>query len=133
MNNAQLALIGADAILVLHVLFVLFVVLSVPLIFVGSACAWSWVRNPWFRLVHLVSILVVVIQSWLGIICPLTVWEMQLRAYAEQATYQGTFISYWLSELLYYDAPAWVFMAVYTTFGLLVGMSWYWVKPRWFK
>ena len=35
----------------------------------------------------------------------------------------------WLDSILYYQAPAWVFMLCYTLFGLLVLVSWFWVRP----
>ena len=44
---------AADAILVVHVLFVLFVLLGVVAIYVGFWLSWSWVRNIWFRWLHL--------------------------------------------------------------------------------
>lgn len=127
MNNYYA--MAADALLITHVAFVLFVVLGLVLIFVGKAKHWSWVRNPWFRVAHLLAIGIVVAQAWLGLICPLTIWEMQLRAKAGQTIYDGSFISHWLGELLYYDAPAWVFTVAYTSFGLLVLLSWIWVRP----
>ena len=96
--------LAADAILLLHVLFVAFVLVGLTLIFVGNALAWSWVRNPWFRIAHLAAIGVVVIQSWFGVICPLTTWEMALRSRAGDAMYSGSFISHWLETLLYYQA-----------------------------
>ena len=123
-------LIAADAVLVTHVLFVLFVVLGLVLILLGRPCAWLWVKNLYFRLTHLLAIAIVVAQSWLGLVCPLTSWEMALRAKAGAAVYEGTFISHWLQSLLYYQAPGWVFAMVYTAFAVLVVISWLWVPPR---
>ena len=34
--------------------------------------------------------------AWIGMICPLTTWEMALRAKAGDATYSGSFIAHWL-------------------------------------
>ncbi|MCP4299138.1 MAG: DUF2784 domain-containing protein, partial [Gammaproteobacteria bacterium] len=68
--------------------------------------------------------------SWLGVICPLTTWEMVLRERAGAATYSGTFISHWLETILYYQAPAWVFTVCYTVFAAVVVASWFWVRPR---
>lgn len=120
----------ADVLLLLHVLFVAFVVLGLLLIIAGRLLQWSWVRNPWFRLLHLVGIGIVVLQSWFGVICPLTTWEMALRDRAGDATYPGAFIAYWLDKFLYYQAPEWVFAVVYTIFGVLVIASWHWARPR---
>jgi hypothetical protein len=127
---ASFYLLAADAILLLHVLFVLFVVLGLLLVFAGRLAGWAWVRNRAFRIAHLVAIGIVVLQSWFGVICPLTTLEMWLRSRAGDATYAGSFIAHWLDTLLYYQAPAWVFAICYTAFGGLVVASWYWVRPR---
>jgi hypothetical protein len=121
--------IAADALLFLHVAFVAFVVIGLVLILAGGARGWRWVRNPWFRGLHVVAITFVVVQAWLGRICPLTNWEMALRVKAGDAVYRGAFIAHWLEELLYYNAPPWVFALLYTLFGAAVAASWYFVRP----
>lgn len=130
MEAQALYAVAADAVLVTHVLFVGFVVLGLILVFAGKFLRWQWVRNPWFRIVHGLAIGVVVLQSWFGVICPLTIWEMQLRSKSGQAGYDGSFIAHWLNQLLYYQAPAWVFVVCYTVFAGLVVASWFWVRPR---
>ena len=120
----------ADAVLLLHVLFVVFVVVSLLLIVVGGYRHWPWIRNGWFRLVHLCCIAIVVIQSWVGLMCPLTTLEMWFRGRAGGEQYDGGFIQYWLQRFLFYDAPEWVFVAVYTAFGLLVIISWACFPPQ---
>lgn len=120
----------ADAILLVHVMFVSFIVVGFVLILIGKIFAWMWVKNPWFRIIHLASICLVVVQSWLGVLCPLTTWEMALRSQAGDVVYAGSFLSHWLESLLYYQAPAWAFMVCYSAFGILVVASWYWVRPR---
>ena len=69
-----------------------------------------------------------VVQSWFGVICPLTIWEMALRRKAGAQTYDTTFMTHWVGELLYYDAPQWVFVVAYTVFAALVVLSWFWVS-----
>jgi hypothetical protein len=72
-------------------------------------------------------------QSWFGVICPLTIWEMNLRSKSGETLYEGSFISHWLTELLYYQAPSWVFVICYTIFGGLAFSSWFLVRPRAFS
>lgn len=120
--------IMADLVLFLHVAIVLFVMLGLVLVFVGNTCSWRWVNNPWFRLSHLAAIGVVVAEAWLGVVCPLTTLEMWLRDQAGETFYSGSFIEHWLHQLLYYDAPGWVFTVAYTVFGLLVLATW-WIFP----
>ncbi len=130
MNTDTLYLLGADVLLIIHTGFAVFVVLGLFVVLLGGLLSWSWVRNPWFRLAHLAGITIVVLQSWAGVICPLTTWEMALREQAGGAVYAGSFIAHWLESLLYYRAPEWVFVVVYTLFGALVVVSWLWVPPR---
>ena len=133
METSAFYAFAADAILVTHALFVVFVVLGLVLIFVGRLLSWLWIRNPWFRIAHLFGIVVVVLQSWFGVICPLTTWEMNLRSKAGETAYEDSFVVYWLNELLYYQAPSWVFIICYTAFGGLALSSWFLVRPRKFS
>lgn len=130
MDTSLIYLVVADTVLLAHALFVAFVVFGLLLILVGGLLHWPWVRNRRFRLAHLVAIGIVVLQSWFSIICPLTQWEMSLRNKAGDATYPGSFVAHWLETLLYFRAPEWVFILVYTLFGALVFASWFWVRPR---
>ncbi len=132
MESELLFLLAADILLLGHVLFVAFVVVALALILVGKPLDWAWVRNPWFRVAHLSAIGVVAMQSWAGLICPLTTWEMALRDRAGAVTYSGSFMSHWLETILYYQAPAWVFTVCYSAFAAVVIASWYWVRPRHF-
>ena len=130
MESSSLYVLMADAILLLHVMYVSFVIVGFLLILIGKVLTWAWVKNPWFRVTHLVSICLVIVESWLGVMCPLTTWEMALRSQAGDVVYVGSFLTHWLESLLYYQAPAWVFIVCYTAFGAMVMVSWYWVRPR---
>lgn len=130
MSRELLLLLLADAILVVHVLFVCFVVFGLVAVYLDYFLNWLWVRNLSFRLLHLLAIGIVVLQSWLGVICPLTIWEMALRKEAGAGTYAGSFIQHWLHQLLFYTAPDWVFTLLYSAFGLLVLVSWFLVRPK---
>lgn len=120
----------ADAILLLHVAIVLFVVGGQALILLGGWRRWAWVRSLRLRLVHAALVVFIALQAWLGQLCPLTVWEQSLRRVAGQDTYGEGFIEYWLGRLLYVQAPWWVFVLAYSGFALLVLASWRWVPPR---
>lgn len=121
----------ADLIVGVHFAYVAFVVLGVPLTMVGGLMGWQWVRNRWFRGMHLAMILIVVAEAWAGITCPLTTWEKEMRAAAGEATYQGDFLAGWLHELMFFDAEPWVFTFCYSIFAGLVIAIWIFVPPRW--
>jgi hypothetical protein len=120
----------ADLVLAIHFGIVVFVVGALPLIVVGNLRGWALVNALWFRLVHLVAIAVVAAQAWVGVVCPLTTLESWLRARAGQATYETSFIEHWLTRLLFYEAPQWVFTAAYTVFCLAVAAAWWRFPPR---
>lgn len=118
----------ADLTLALHVAIAAFVVVGLILIVIGNLRGWGWVNRLWFRLAHLAAIAFVVAESWLGVVCPLTTFEMWLRVRAGEPAYAGGFIEHWLQYLLYYNAPAWVFTLGYSLFGLAVLATW-WLFP----
>ena len=120
----------ADALLMLHAAVVLFVVGLLPLVLAGGALGWRWVRHRGLRATHLGLMLFITVQTWLGELCPLTVWEQALRRRAGLAVYDGSFIAHWLDRLLYWQAPWWVFIAAYTAFAALVAAAWWWVPPQ---
>ena len=128
--NAATAALLADALLTLHVGVVLFVVGLLPLILLGGVLGWRWVHSFGLRLTHLALMVFIAAQAWLGQLCPLTIWEQDLRCLAGETAYRESFIEHWLSRLLYWEAPWWVFVAAYAGFALLVGAAWWWVRPR---
>ena len=123
----------ADLCVVFHAAYVGFVVFGLVAILAGIAFRWNWVRNPWFRSIHIGMIGIVVAEVLAGIPCPLTVWERQLREAAGQVAYPGDFIGYWTHRLLFYRAEPWVFTVIYVTFGLAVLAAFVAAPPRWRK
>jgi len=119
----------ADGVLLLHFGVVVFVVCGLPAIFVGNWRGWSWVNHRGWRLAHLAAIAVVALQAVLGQYCALTTLESALRQKAGQAAYDRSFIEHWLSLLIYYEAPPWVFTLFYIAFGLLVVWAWWRFPP----
>jgi hypothetical protein len=91
----------ADAIVIVHLCLVLFVLTGVPLIYLGAARHWAWVRSRRWRLLHLIAIAVIAAESLFGIVCPLTVWEDRLRG----KQISTGFIERWIDRILFYDAP----------------------------
>ena len=130
MTSGTPYLLLANAVLIVHVGVVLFIVGALVATLVGGWRRWRWVRNPWFRALHLAAIAYVALEAWLGIVCPLTTLELWLRHQGGQAVYDGDFIAFWLRKLLFYEAQPWVFTAAYTAFALLVALSWVLVRPR---
>ncbi|MBA4143357.1 MAG: DUF2784 domain-containing protein [Nitrosospira sp.] len=116
----------ADIILIVHVLFVLFVVGGLPLIWAGAWMRLDFARNLRFRLAHLGAILFVVGESLVGMICPLTWLEDALR---DTDANEG-FIQRWLHRILFYDVAGWVLTTVYVLFALLVVITYVLLPPH---
>ena len=120
----------ADAVLLLHFTIILFVIGGLASILVGNWLRWRWVNYRTFRYAHLLAIGFVVVQAWLGATCPLTTLESWLRFQAGHLPYESSFIQHWVQQILFYQAPSWVFAALYTGFGALVGLAWWLFPPR---
>ena len=115
----------ADAVLIAHFAFVLFVTGGLVLIWIGAAAGWRWVRNPWFRFAHLAAIVFVAGEALVGVWCPLTVWEAELRGVRAEKS----FVAQWIHRLMYYEFPEWVFTTAYVGFALAVAATLWLVPP----
>lgn len=133
----------ADAMVLLHVLYVAFVVVGQLAIIVAAGFRWEWGRNRWFRLTHLLAIGIVAVEAVMGWQCPLTRWEYQLRELAGQP-FDGsaTFVGRMLHDVLFIDRyftdgkpPEAFFTTLYlaTLFvvvqGLIMSPPRLWAKP----
>ena len=119
----------ANAVLATHLAIVIFVVVGLPLVFIGAKRGWGWVRNLRFRVLHLAAIAYVALQSWFGVACPLTTLEQWLRIRAGATVYEGEFIVHWMRTVMFFEAPPWVFAAAYTGYAALVALAWNRVPP----
>jgi Protein of Unknown function (DUF2784) len=81
----------AGAVLVLHGLFIVWVILGGLAVIARPALAW----------LHLPAVAWAVWVSWSGSYCPLTPLEQSLRRQAGQAGYEGGFIEHYLGALIY--------------------------------
>lgn len=125
--------LAADAIVIVHLAYAATIVIGLIVTWIGILLRQSWARNFWWRIGHLVMMLIVVVETWIGMTCPLTTWENQLRVLAKQDTIEGDFIANYVHRWLFYDFPTWVFTAGYTIFGLLVVGSFLIAPPRFKK
>ena len=120
----------ADIIVVLHLLYVGFVIFGFLAVPAGWARGWGWVRNLPFRLAHFAAIAFVGLEGVIGMVCPLTEWEARLRRMAGEDFGGGAFIARWAARLIYYDLPAWLFAAAYLAMTLLAAWLLWAVPPR---
>lgn len=97
----------ADLVVIVHGLFIVFVV-------AGGLLVLRWPRVAWL---HLPAAVWGVLIEWSGWICPLTPLENLLRRAAGQAGYSGGFVERYLLPLIY---PAGLTPAVQLWLGLVV-------------
>jgi len=97
----------ADLLVVLHLLFILFVVL-------GGLLVLRWPRLAW---VHLPVATYGVLIEMVGWMCPLTPLENRLRLEAGQAGYAGGFVEHYIIPLVY---PPGLTPALQMVLGVLV-------------
>jgi hypothetical protein len=83
--------IAADAVLVLHLAFVLFAVLGGLLV----------LRVPGFAWLHLPALAWAAFVEFTGRVCPLTPLEVALRRAAGESGYAGGFVEHYIVALLY--------------------------------
>jgi len=125
----------ADVLTAVHLAYVFVVVFGLVLTLLGKALGWQWVSNRWFRSIHLLMILGVVVRATIWQQCPLTWWENDLRALAVEAGQeQFSTVGRFLHDVLHPPGvPLWVFLPLYSVFGaLVVGTLWL-VPIRWRK
>lgn len=116
----------ADFVLVLHFLIVVFIVGGLILTWIGAVARWHWVRNPLFRYLHVAAIVFVALEAVLGFACPLTVWEDALRGGVRAESFVGR----WVARMLFYQAPEWVFTALYCAWAAATVATLKFVPPR---
>lgn len=113
---------AADALVLVHLGFILFVLL-------GGLLLLRWPRLIWL---HMPAVAWGIVVECLHLGCPLTPWENQLRRAAGQAGYDGGFIEHYLIPLIY---PAGLTPQIQLWLGaivVLVNLSVYaWLIWRW--
>lgn len=114
--------IAADAVVVLHAMFILFAVAG------GALCRW-W---RWVAAVHLPT---VAWAAWIelsGGVCPLTPLENRLRELGGDTPYPGAFVEHYLLPLIY--PPGLTAAVQFALAGVVVGVNvvvYAWAIRRW--
>jgi hypothetical protein len=107
--------IAADAVLALHLAFVLFVLLGGLLV----------LRAPGFAWVHLPALAWGAFIEFTGGICPLTPLEVALRQAAGDAGYAGDFLEHYIVAILYPDGLTRDLQVLFGAAVLLVNVAIY--------
>lgn len=122
----------AEFIVAVHLVYIAFVLVGLLLIVAGTLLRWNWIRNPWFRYIHLTMILIVAVEAAVKFECPLTTWENQLRVAAgEHPDMERSFTSRLMGMVLH---PEWaseekLYIGSMVIAGLVLG-SFLFAPPR---
>nr|WP_321259914.1 DUF2784 domain-containing protein [uncultured Pseudodesulfovibrio sp.] len=131
MTDGQI-LILADTILVIHFIIAAYLTLGLPVIWLGKIFGRQFIHNPWFRYSHAGLMGFVLLESLIGMFCPLTVWETNLRRAAGQqgVGYDESFVSHWLGKILFHDFNETTYSVVYGLFFLLIALTFLFIPVR---
>ena len=115
-----LFLAAADAVVVIHLLWILFLIL-------GALPGSRWAGVKWTHLAALVFSIALQVFGW---ICPLTHLEVWLRQLGGAQPYEGTFIRQYIEQVVYVEIPR---GALFAGTLLVVALSlwlYFWPRPR---
>ncbi len=99
----------ADIVLFFHFCIVVFITFGFVLIPIGYNFNWIWIKNKKLRLLHFGMMIFVTFETILGLSCPLTVLENNLRGINENQL----FLSKWITKVIYWDFPSEFFLIIY--------------------
>lgn len=119
----MIARVAADAMLVLHLAFIVFALF-------GGLLALRWPRLAWL---HLAAATWAVGIECLGGICPLTTIEQRLLRAAGEAGYRGGFVEHYLVPLIYPPGLTRTHQTVLGAIVLAVNVAiyaWVWRRRR---
>ncbi len=113
-----LFLAAADAVVTLHLLWIVFLILgAIP------GRRWAWVK--WIHLASLGFSIALQTFSW---ICPLTHVEIWLRRIGGAQAYEGTFIRHYIESLVYVTVPPGLLFT--GTLMVVAASLWVYFGPR---
>ncbi len=102
--------LATDVLLLLHFLWIVFLVLGLPL--------GLYFNLRILRILHAAGLIFALILQLTHTLCPLTVWEEQIRALRQPGfSYRGSFIITYIDRLVY---PNWISLNTITIITVLL-------------
>ena len=118
-------IIFSEIVLLFHFSIFLFMILSFILIPLGYHKKWKWVKNKYYRLIHLVLMGIIFIETILGFMCPLTILENFLRNDIKI----NNKITQIIHQIMYCDLPTYQFITLYLLSLSYLIFLWFFFKP----
>ena len=121
----------ANLVALVHIGYFLFIVLGTVAIIIGPRLGWMWIRNVWFRLLHLAAVYIVLIEDVFHIPCILNVLQWGLRRAGGRDPQATEGVGLVLDGLLFRTIPGWALDAMYWSLGVGLLALIYLVPPSW--
>jgi hypothetical protein len=121
----------ADTVAVIHFAYAAFLIVGWLLIVLGIFLRWGWVRNFWFRIVHLLMMAYVAMEALFDIICPMFDWEERLRDMAGETIDNASFIGRWAHDFFNWGLTPEMSRLIDGLFFLAIVLVFIFVPPRW--
>lgn len=118
--------IAADGVLLIHFLWIAFVILGFPL--------FLYINLPGWRIVHLLVLVIMIIMQLTRTICPLTYLEAYLKSKGTSGhVYPGQFMIESIEKLIYVEDLTLEKITCLTMIFFAVVLLSFWLKPITFK
>lgn len=118
--------IAADGVLLIHFLWIAFVVLGFPL--------FLYMNLPRWRIAHLLALVIMIIMQLTRTICPLTYLEAYLKSKGTSGhVYPGQFMIESIEKLIYVENLTLEKITCLTMIFFVVVLLSFWLKPITFK
>jgi hypothetical protein len=112
----------ADFLMLIHLLWAAFMIIGLPL---GIA-----LKSPLIRWGHLFGMVITGFFAVIGMYCPLTTWEEQLRWQSDPGfSYRGSFLAEKLAKVLYPRIDPWIIRFVSITWMILTILAMFAYRP----
>jgi MFS family permease len=122
--------IFAEVVMYVHLAYICGVVFGQLAILIGIVCGWRWIRNPWFRVIHLIMIAIPTYETIQNVDCPLMTLEDHLRREAGQPSLEeGSFVARWLGYMQV-NMPEWAYTPMFIGLGIMVAVTFVLAPPR---
>ena len=95
--------------MVAHFLLAAFVASGLLVIPIGYKIGWTWVRNRRLRIFHALVMGFITAETIVGLTCPLTILEHNLRGDRPVRS----FVGHWVERILYWELPHEIFIIIY--------------------
>ena len=115
----------ADFILFIHLIIAIFISAGMVIFPIGGLLSWRWCNYFSLRVTHLGLIVVVFIETLIGVNCPLTVAENYFRAQVANQSFIGSL----MNNLLYWNVSESLFFYLYGICVVWALLLWILVPP----